>query len=313
MAATVVLAEALYRFVERPLRVRGGHGEVRPTSRSRARRFTRFAVPALGAAVAMCAASVTVAWANDRPEAYPEEVRDIVAMDRGAVSAERRAETRALCREPKTGAMCGSFAEDEQNVLILGDSVGVEGHLLAEEMWPDANVVTAEKAECPPLRTLDGIQHSFAGCEQLNDRRFESLGENADRIDRVVVAMRLDDERLPHVLDVVAWLTEQGIEESVYGVGPQYDQFVWQVMAMHQPGADAERALYSHLTVASTLNAAYADGVAQRGGQYIDRWSWACQEGACRAHLGDDITDLVMVDKVHMTRDAVVAFAQSVR
>ncbi|HJB62639.1 MAG TPA: acyltransferase, partial [Candidatus Microbacterium pullistercoris] len=290
--ATVVVAEVQYRVIERPLRIRGSHGNV-SSLRTRIGRFSRLAVPTLASAVVICLVSVALVWANDRPEAYPEEVRAVVEMDHDAVNAERRTETTALCAEVRTGPFCGTFSDDAENVVVLGDSVAPEGYLLVNAIRPDVNILTAERAGCPPLRELAGITHSFANCEAVNKQRLRAIHTNADEIHAVVLALRLDEERLPGVVELVQEFEDDGIDVIVWGQGAHYEQSAWQTVAAHGRTGGVGEALYGTLDITAESNAKYAARIHEAGAEYVDRWEWMCGSSSCRAYVGASPKNLV--------------------
>lgn len=307
---TVALAELQYRTVERPLRVRGPHTQVVVPRRMAAARFTKRALPALGVALTLCVGSVGVAWAASRPEAYAADVRPVVELDRDAVNAFRRAETNALCAS-KTGVLCGTPSDEQPNVLVIGDSIGPEGFTFATTLAPNANYLTGERVGCPPLPDLGAIDGVDAGCASYNERRLSDIADLAPSVDLVVVSMRLTAERLNEITDLLEWLDTLGPKVAVLGQGAHYDQAAWQTIAAHGSVDGVEEALYAHLDVTAETNQRLADAVVSAGAHYIDRWPWMCDESSCRAYLGDDITDLVMVDTAHMTRNATAALAEA--
>lgn len=309
IALTVVVAELQYRCIERPLRVHGSHDAANAPRAQRARRFVRKAVPALATAVVVFVCSTGVWWTASRPEAYAAELRPVVEMDHDAVNAERRIETNALCDHARTDVLCGAPSETAPNILVIGDSIGPEGFLFAHTLAPEANYLTAERAACPPLLDLSAIEDTEAECVDYNTKRIAAVEQIAPSIDLIIVSMRLTDERSAEISELVDWLTSLGPEVAVLGMGPHYEQAAWKTIAESRSVAAAPAALFKALDVDPRTNREFKEMVSASGASYIDRWNWMCSERECRSHLGDDITDLVMVDTAHMTRNGTIAFA----
>jgi peptidoglycan/LPS O-acetylase OafA/YrhL len=311
IALTVVIAEVLYRFVERPFRIHGTRETGNQGRRERTRRFVTKAVPALGIAVVLGASSLGVWWTASRPEAYSAEVRPVIELDHDALNAERRIETNALCEGQKTGALCGTLSDEAPNVLVLGDSIGPEGFLFAKTIAPDANFLTGEEAGCPPLLNLSAIEDVDSACLDFNTARLADTEKIADSVDVIVLSMRLTTDRSQEITELLDWLGSLGPEIAVLGMGAHYDQAAWQTIAESGDPERAPEALHSHLDVTTTMNDEFEKIVTAAGAYYLDRWDWTCDSSSCRSHLGDDITDLVMVDTAHMTRNATIELARA--
>ena len=310
VALTVVLAELQYRFVERPLRIRGRH-EHSPVRRVKARRFATKAVPAMAVAVAVCLSSVGVAWANSRPEAYSGPVQALIELDHDALNAQRRVETSALC-ETKTDALCGTISDAQPNVLVLGDSVGPEGVTLMSTLAPDANLLTGERAACAPLIDLASLPGRTDECLDYNEERLASVADHIDEFDLVVLSIRMTELRSPEIERTLEWLRDQGAEVAVLGMNAHYEQDAWETIVESGDPEKAGEALHDRLDVTSSNNEALRAMVEGTGSRYIDRWNWMCDDDSCRAFFGDDVKNLVMVDGAHMTRGGSIAFAKSI-
>lgn len=314
LGVTVAIAELQFRLVERPLRVRGPHGVEPQPMRTKVKRFATSAVPVLGTAIMVCVASSATAWATSRPEAYNIEVRPVMTLDHDAINSDRRLETDSLCKESHTGVLCGTVSSSDSNVLILGDSIAPEGYLLAKELMPEGtNFLIGDKAACPPLLDLAALGQVDLECQDFNKSRLRDTAQISSEIDTVVLAMRLTTERQKEISDLVSWLDERIPKVIVLGMSAHYDQAAWRTIAESDGLSAADESLHEHLDVSSEMNDSLSGSITQAGGLYIDRWNWVCGDNSCRSHLGDDVTNLVMVDGAHMTRNGVIAWANSMR
>jgi peptidoglycan/LPS O-acetylase OafA/YrhL len=310
VALTVVLAELQYRFVERPLRIRGKH-QHSPVRRVKVRRFATKALPAMAVAVALCATSVGVAWASSRPEAYSGPMRELVELNHGALNDERRTHTDAACAT-KTGVLCGTLSDSEPNVLILGDSVAPEGFTMMKTLAPEANLLIGDRIGCAPLLGLDTIPDRGVDCIAYNERRLETVRENIGAFDLVVVSMKLTALRSDLIEETLRWLVDQGAQVVVLGLGAHYEQNAWETIVESGDFERAPAALHDTLDVTSDENESLRAMVESTGSLYVDRWNWMCDEDECRAFFGDEVKNLVMVDTAHMTRGGSIAFAESI-
>jgi peptidoglycan/LPS O-acetylase OafA/YrhL len=310
VALTMVLAELQYRFVERPLRIRGKH-EHSPVRRVKARRFATKAVPAMAVAVALCATSVGVAWANSRPQAYSGPVQALIGLDYDALNAQRRVETNAVCKT-KTDALCGTLKTSVPNVLVLGDSVGPEGVMVMNTLTPDVNFVTGERASCAPALDLASNPGIDSACLDYNEKRLASVAKHIDEFDLVVLSTRLTVESSPRIERTLEWLRDQGAEVAVLGMNAHYKQDAWRTIVESGDPENAPEALHGQLDVTSADNDALREMVEGTGSLYIDRWNWMCDDDSCRAFFGEGVKNLVMADTAHMTRGGTIAFAESI-
>ncbi|WP_261167055.1 acyltransferase family protein [Microbacterium sp. Marseille-Q6965] len=298
LALMVLLAEAMYRFIERPLRVHGTG--VRASAVAAWRRFGRLAAPVLGLAVVTGAVALGTAAAASAPSAYSVEVRAVASLSTESVNAGRFSLADDICGGADP-LVCGEPVGDAHNVLVLGDSFGPDGLNVVSRLAPDANFLIASQAGCPPLRDLRRSDYVYEPCPEMNDERFAQLERLAPRLDVIVVAMRLDEGAENRVASTIEWLRALGPRVVVLGVGPQFGAPVWQTVLAHNRLDGLGRVLHDDIDIPRALDDAYARLTAQAGGHYLPRWDVMCSDEACRASASADLADLMMYDSAHLT------------
>lgn len=298
LALMVLLAEAMYRFIERPLRVHGTG--TRESAAVAWRRFGRRAAPVLGAAVVTAGAGLGAAAYASEPARYAPEVRAVAALTSDGVDDGRFALSRDLCAG-EDGAVCGEPRDDVRNVLVLGDSFGPDGLNVVARIAPEANLLLASHPGCPPLREMPESDYVYEQCPELNDERFAELERMAPELDVIVVAMRLDPGAEERFGRTVAWLSDLGPEVVVLGAGPQFRDPVWQIVLRHNSADDLGRVLHDELRLEHDVDDAYARVTETAGGRYLERWDAMCSAGECRPSASGDLADLMMYDSTHLT------------
>jgi peptidoglycan/LPS O-acetylase OafA/YrhL len=301
LAIAAVVAVLQYRLVETRFRL---HGTVTEAGRAAAPSgrpgFLRRAAPVLSAGVAVAAASVGLGSWMSSPDRYPVQVRPLLSLDQAAINEERGSSTEELCRERVATTICGAPASDRPNILVIGDSIGQDGLNIAQTVWPEANMLIAARPGCSGLSRPG--DDPAPECRAYEHQRSADVSSIAGRLDLIILSTRLSAERLEAVGALVDDLALYGAEVAVLGLGPSYDKAVWQVaLDLGEPAA-LPATLYERLEVAEETNEALRRVVEAHGGTYLDRWAWSCGSASCRSSATGSIAELVVYDRLHLTR-----------
>jgi len=204
LAAILVAAELLNRLVERRFRLsRDGNLTVGGMPTRSALGYTAAAV--LLITLVAGASIVTGGW----PGRLPAAAQELMAID---VRVDRKARKRYLEENctPAGDVFCGERIPGKRTILLLADSRGTDLYIALREAYPEANVMVAYAAGCPPTfaRTL-GERRFFDECPEFNQARLQAaLDAPAD--DVIFLAAELAVQREQALLDTVRRLRAAG-------------------------------------------------------------------------------------------------------
>lgn len=245
--ASMLLGYLSWRFVEAPFRNRS--------------RFSRKQIFSLSLAGTLCFVLLAAAWNRN---GFAGQGSQLLADE---VIAEKRAERfslrRQLCRQSGGRARCDLPVDGKINVLIVGDSHGVDAlnilHFALQERAEQVHLAMSAQKGCPPLRDIRARVARFnpdlEKCEMLNRDRFDP--EFLAAFDVVVVNTLIDWFREE---DLVAYLEflEAGFTGPVlvFGSAPRFFRPLPELLQRDPRSYDAEDVLaYDPRPTETTLEA----------------------------------------------------------
>ncbi len=302
VTAAFVAAVALHYGIERPLR----YG-LKPTGGPR--RHGRFLIGCAAAAAALVMvaglASVQGGWVW---RYRSEQIAAIVGRTLADINDERKQAWIELCGGSER-TLCGQPEPGRHNVVILGDSQGVDGFNIVRAALPEANLIAMISDGCPPFFDLQGIRFGDEGCAEVNAVRFPVLFA-MNGVTDVVVSTRIDSDRIVALEALVDALTAKGFRVGVLGDGPTYAVRVIDRLR-RDSGTNIAKEVASALKVTSfAYDADLAAYIEARGGAYFAKKPILCPDGPCRVFTADG-GDLVVFDFSHMTRTAAFELGQA--
>lgn len=296
----IVLGVLMTRYIEKPWRVIAA-----PTTPPGPRRFFTVAGPFIALAFVLSAAFHYSYRYLSEPERYPAELRHIAAQSVDDVNKERVILQKKICHEFREDSVCGEVDPDRRNVLVIGDSLGIDGLNLTAAMDPDANILVSAIPACPPYHLLRGVgsQH----CATANQARLERVAELAPQVDTVFLSAGAGGPRLKAAVEIVHWLKDQGANDvAVLGVGPFYTRWASQIV-LSKGFDDAGPELWASLRSNASYDAESRGALEGAGARYLSRFDLQCHAGSCVATVDKQT---VMHDADHLTLPGVAWLAE---
>ncbi len=242
LALTLIFATLLNRGVELRFRLSSGDQKTRAGMPARKALYVTGLAVALVSALAV-AAIVGGGW----PERLPEKLQPLVLKDMAVAAREKARFVAAHCT-PQGEVFCGERRAGQENIMLLGDSRGLDIYIALLSAYPDANIYASYGVGCPPVYDPNiGTSPHFKGCSALNKQRL-GAAEKAPAGDVVFLALDFDEWRGKFVVETARRLVQSGkrvyvlgasrflegktpldiaIDQSRFSVGPGYiERFV---------------------------------------------------------------------------------------
>jgi len=308
---TIFFLSALqYHLVETPLRQPLGRKKA-PLSAPGA--FSRTALGALAGALVVIAGAIVVLTSGGFPSRYPETVYRIASLTRQDVMLPRRASRDLLCGAQQSGTICGKIDPSRLNILVLGDSMAIDGLNIFQAAFPEANYLISEHGGCPMLLSLENIGHSYDGCDSLNKKRMADISRLNGEFDFIILSQRLNVERIAVMEQTVKEFARSGARIIVLGVGPAFRADLAPLIAEHGTMEEIESAIQKYsITSDYVVDDRLAPVVRELRGVYVQRRPFFCQDnGRCRVVMRDGSP--LSFDQHHLSLQASNEFGRYLR
>jgi peptidoglycan/LPS O-acetylase OafA/YrhL len=245
--ASMLLGYISWRFVETPFRNRS--------------RFSRKQIFSLSLAGTLCFVLLSAAWNRIGSTGQADLLLTDEFMEEKR--AERFSMRRQLCRQRGGRARCDLPVDGKINVLIVGDSHGVDAlnilHFALQERAEQVHMAMSARKGCPPLRDIRARVARFnpdlEKCEMLNRDRFDP--EFLAAFDVVVVNTLIDWFREEDLVTYLEFL-EAGFTGPVvvFGSAPIFLRPLPELLQRDPRSYDAEDVLaYDPRFTEATLEA----------------------------------------------------------
>jgi len=237
----------------------------------------------------------------------------LATLSLDSVNQDRAILKNRICGPDRVSSrICGVIDPERTNILIVGDSFGVDGLNLTQAAFPSANLLIADHPGCPLLRQLDGVAYGSRNCADINAMRFPEIEAALPELDYVVLSQRTAVDRIEPTVDLVNWFAERDARLVVLGAGPRHRGRL--VDAILQAGTtdgidgllaggfETEHYAFDERLEPVTLSA---------GGIFIPKRPYFCPTIGCHVMV-DDMTP-TLFDGFHLTLGAAQAFGDHVR
>lgn len=310
-AAAVGAGAALHHLVEAPLR-RAGDG-----ARMADRAFGRGAVIAT---LAVAAASSGV-WAFAPSRAPASRGLAYVEMTQREANRERLTGFAEDCGVAGD-RLCMTPVEDAPNVLVLGDSHGVDGYAMARAAFSDANIMYGGAPGC---QVYVSVRRAFEARAAAGDRsaataKAAECVAHAERVfarrdafeaaDIVILNYRFALADLDLIEDTVAFVRDVSEAQVVIlGNAVRLTQPLPDIVGSFElePGGAIPESFI--VPGEGDVERALAGIAERRGAVFLSKSEAFCPNSRCRAVLGDR---LVTYDYDHLSHEAAVWFGETV-
>ncbi len=251
------------------------------------------------------AGSSSVIASNGFPNRYPEDLQDIAVLTKDEVQEQRWQANDQICERDKSGTICGKLNAEAANVLIVGDSHGVDGLNALSAAFPESNFLTAERRGCPLLTDLTDVEHTYTKCNEYNDRRFKDIDAISDNLDYVVFSQYLAQDRIKPMQESVNWFSARNVTPIVLGAGPEYDTElgVLDLILKHGSSDGLDEALNTHAhTEHYVVDDTLDPYVKALGGSYLSKRDFFCPDDVCQVLTESGMP--LTFDTNHLTYEA---------
>ena len=291
IVATFLAAYLLYQFIEKPFRKSKRTSESRPTSGA----FV--GLIAVSCAYVMTLVGTFVIAQQGLPGRYSNEFAALANKSKSDIGSLRYES--AIRRCGKNRRTCGVVKRGKKNILILGDSHGVDGLTIMESVYPKANFLLSIAGGCPPFQDLETVTYSNQRCPNLNKQRFKWI-YGLDIKPEIVLSIRLSEKRIPNVEILVRELTQRDFKVTVLGAGPHYKNDALGIVLGHASLAGLDSKLSSNMLEGThDIDDILAPKIKKLGANYVRKLDYLCPEKKCKALTKTG--DLFVFDLHHMT------------
>jgi peptidoglycan/LPS O-acetylase OafA/YrhL len=304
LVLTLIFATVLNRGVEQRFRLSSGDqktGAGMPANK---------ALYVTGLAVALVSALAVAAIVGEGwPGRFVDNEQSLVLQDMEVSAREKRQFMAAHCT-PQGEVFCGERRPGAENIMLLGDSRGLDIYIALLSAYPDANIYVSYGTGCPPVYDPNiGTSTHFKGCPALNKRRL-GAAEKAPAGDVVFLAMDFNDWRGGFIVDTARRLVQSGKRVYVLGVSRFLDGKTPQDIAIDQSRLSLGPGYIERFVSPDpfSLDEEYSEKMNAVGATYISTRDFFYQDGyRLFTHGG---TDLLSYDGIHLSEAGAREFGE---
>ncbi len=265
VAVTCVAAECLCRYVEHRFRLRGDG--VLTVSGVPGRRALLVTAALTGMALTVAIAAIA---SNGWPQRMDDSAQQLLQIDTQADRVVLRDFLKDDCR-PRGEPLCGERDPDRRNIILLGDSRGLDTYMALRTAYPDVAIRASSLIGCGAVFDRDAsFSLHMPDCYRRNVARLQAALEAPDE-DIVFLANDLGPWRRDAILATVEQLRAAGKTVFILGefrILNNRDPIEVTVDALRFGGGDAylDRFIVGE---PFALDGEYADAVSALGATYV--------------------------------------------
>lgn len=297
----ILAATALYFLVERRFRF------VKSTSVQSGSRGFFLRICAL---VLLFVIPASVTWSqNGWPGRVPEEIRSLV--DNVKIKKRARFTTfSTLCRS--SNQRCKVFDSEKQNVVILGDSHGMDGFNAVSLAAPEVNLLFAARGACPPFLDVVYFVETHPNTEKClaHNQRIFYEWEELSQADVIVFSALFDEDSIPRLDSTIDWLNQRtNAKIIVLGTAMTFKKPIPNLIASSGRLSGVNNYVMSYadkskFAVDEQFKKHYQDSAVK----YISKLDLFCPNGVCDMIVSDEY-DLLTYDRHHLSEHAATQLA----
>jgi peptidoglycan/LPS O-acetylase OafA/YrhL len=309
IALMLMFAVAQYHLIEVPLRY-PRHLSINSIHRGISKK--PFFVAGITTLAVTCLA-LTIIQRNGFPERYERNIQVIASMSWAEFNAPRNQIQNSICEQSSSGIFCGSLSTQSRNIVIYGDSKGVDGLNILRTAYPDSNYVTGNLGGCPFVIDFSQIgyfEDPDTNCKSANGARVEFLKKERRAVDYLVISNFVGPWSLRATQDILQLTNALEIPVVFIGSDPYYDRPVADLIVNHGSlsGIDSEIEKHRRTDLMGLDNAIEAL-IFDNNGLFIEKTSYFCaDQNPCRVILDDGMP--ILFDKHHLTISAAQSFGR---
>lgn len=293
--ASVAVAAASWRYVERPFRQR-------VILRRRKPLFVTAAI-ASASAIALAGLFVVTDGLKDR---FPTGVRQLATFKYDPDAAMRHGTcfiSRAFSDKPAVDGACLQLDAARKNVLLVGDSHAAHYWSGLSTVFADINFLQATASGCAPV--IGGV--GSPRCRAVIDAAYLHFIPK-HKLDAVIIAAKWDARDIPDVLRTVESLRKYVGTIYVFGPIVEYDDLLPRLLTRSEWLGDRSLVARSRHSNIKELDKRFALAVASSGAKYVSIYGALCNSGD-QCMTRDDNGDPIQFDNAHLTKLGSIAVA----
>ena len=261
------------------------------------------------AAAAFAAIAVVIFRTDGLAYRYDGVLQDFSTLSLAEVNEDRAIRKRELCASGRAQPrICGTISTETPNVLVIGDSHGLDGLNIAATALPDASLLLADYPGCPLFYDLEGVSFGSKNCAEMNAVRIPEIEQLAPLVDMVIISHRASEARVEPTIVLAERLADFGAKTVILGAGPWYGGNLRDAVVEHGQVAGLDEALasgykFEHFIFDDTL----LKSLDEPSIELIQKDEFFCPDRAF-CHVLQAGTSLTSFDAHHLTRQAAEAF-----
>lgn len=236
---------------------------------------------------------------------YPERYTNIkffADMTKESINAERKQHQWGICNKDRYVPICGKIKEGKINILVIGDSIAVDGLNILTAAYPQINYLFSGVSGCPIIKDLQGINFSNKSCQEINIARFSKIEKLGKDLDYIVISQRSSLDRIEGVIETINFINKLRIGIVVFGAGPQFTKPVVADILNNNQNLDAvtfnETVIFDLFKQDAIIDVA----IKRVGGIHIKKREFFCPNDLCKMIMKDGYP--VAFDELHLTYSA---------
>lgn len=241
---------------------------------------------------------------------FPDTLQEILLLTHQDENKKRKIERQKICETVESDFFCGSLSDDKTNVLLTGDSFGLDGVNAMVAGYPDVNLILDVHGGCPLVPDVTQVSHARKACPELNVERYEAAEKILPKVDAVVISIKTTRERIPGAQDTVTWFADRGARVIVLGNPPMFrGRKLPEVIREHGRLAGLNEYASKWLANAGAVEDEMEAYVVAQGAEYFRRRDHICPGGGVCQILVDGIYPITM-DNAHQSYAAAADFGE---
>ncbi len=210
---------------------------------------------------------------------------------------------------------CMVFDQDKINIVVFGDSHGVDGYNIMALSYPQANIVLASNPSCPPYIDVEYFLESrpnIVGCREHNDFIFSRWTE-ISQADIIVFSMLQDNQSVSRLNDTIDWLRPRSNARFlVLGTAMIFNKDVPTVISSLESVKQVEAAVMANArTALFETDLLFRENFENSDVLFVSKLDQLCPGRQCQIVLDDG--ELLTYDRHHLSVGAARIVAEHIK
>ncbi|TDR23772.1 acyltransferase family protein [Marinicella litoralis] len=194
----------------------------------------------------------------------------------------------------------------KENVLVVGDSHGIDGFNIMNNAFPQYHYMLISERGCPHL--FEAVKRENDSCDRSFDDIVAYLEKNSE-VKHVIYSIKMDQSRLNPLLVSIERLKGMTVNVIVMGVGPWYSKQT-RIAAHNSDDFLVAQSNIDQFLIKDLFkqNDQARTKISEAGAVYVDKLAYFCKQPSCMAFTLDQ-QEMVTYDRTHLSIGASKDFA----